>query len=83
MNEPRYNSKGRKLNTDPLRKIVEIVFEPMKDIHGNPLIIHGDEMQQRRELLECGHKVRVKQDIYGETNATRRRCRQCGKQNKA
>lgn len=79
MTEQRYNRRGRKLNTNPLRKVIQIIFEPMKDIHGNPLIIYGDEMQQRRELLECGHKVRVKQDIYGDTNATKRRCYKCGR----
>lgn len=30
------------------------------------------------EVLECGHHVRQKQDIYGPTNAYRRRCRFCG-----
>lgn len=29
------------------------------------------------EVLECGHKQAVKTDIYGETNAVRRRCRKC------
>lgn len=29
------------------------------------------------ETLECGHTVRRKNDIYGPTNAYRRRCRHC------
>lgn len=29
------------------------------------------------ELLECGHRQRRKHDIFGPTNAYRRRCRQC------
>jgi hypothetical protein len=29
------------------------------------------------EDLECGHRVNVKVDIYGETNAERRRCKEC------
>lgn len=29
------------------------------------------------ETLECGHTVRRKNDIYGPTNAYRRRCRFC------
>lgn len=29
------------------------------------------------EVLECGHKQRVKSDIYGETHPVRRRCRRC------
>jgi len=31
------------------------------------------------EKLECGHIQRVVQDIYGPTNAYKRRCRQCWK----
>lgn len=30
------------------------------------------------ELLECGHIQLPRSDIYGETNAARRRCRFCG-----
>lgn len=29
------------------------------------------------ETLECGHTIRRKSDIYGPTNAYRRRCRYC------
>lgn len=29
------------------------------------------------ETLECGHVIRTPQDVYGYTNAARRRCRQC------
>ncbi len=29
------------------------------------------------EILECGHRKRPRQDIYGETNAIRRRCKKC------
>lgn len=29
------------------------------------------------EVLECGHVQVPKTDIYGETNAIRRRCRRC------
>jgi hypothetical protein len=29
------------------------------------------------EVLECGHRQRRKEDIYGPTNAYRRRCQQC------
>ncbi len=38
----------------------------------------GTEILARREVLLCGHIVRVVEDIYGETNAYRRRCRKCG-----
>lgn len=29
------------------------------------------------ETLECGHTIRRKSDLYGPTNAYRRRCRHC------
>jgi hypothetical protein len=32
-----------------------------------------------REWLECGHIVGVKQDAFGATAATRRRCHKCKK----
>jgi hypothetical protein len=32
------------------------------------------------DVLECGHIQPVVKDIYGETNAYRRRCRKCPKQ---
>jgi hypothetical protein len=61
----------RDLNRDPLVKILRIVVQRVG-------IINGDEFGMRREVLICGHIVRIKQDIYGETNAYRRRCRKCG-----
>lgn len=74
-----HRKDGRKLNTDPLRKVVEIVHVPLTDIHGEQYINDfGEEVQVRKELLECGHIVRIKQDIYGETNAYARRCQECG-----
>lgn len=54
----------RKVNRHPLRRVV------------------GERYDQRTgriiETLECGHEVPRKQDIIGETNAVRRRCRRCG-----
>ncbi len=29
------------------------------------------------EVLECGHEQAERQDIYGATNAYRRKCRNC------
>lgn len=29
------------------------------------------------DLLECGHSLAQRHDIYGLTNPTRRRCRHC------
>lgn len=39
----------------------------------------GTELLIRREVLLCGHIIRIPQDIYGETNAYKRRCQECGK----
>jgi hypothetical protein len=46
---------------------------PLRDIVGRSF----DEFGIRLELLECGHEQRQKHDIFGPTNACRRRCRQC------
>jgi hypothetical protein len=46
----------------PLRVVVERFFDP-----------HSGE----RERLACGHVIHRKEDIYGPTNAYRRRCLQC------
>lgn len=53
----------------PLRKIVEYQEIQVGRIG---TVIH--------ELLECGHLVLPKQDIFGPTNAVRRRCRHCVKE---
>lgn len=51
----------------PLRTIVRTYSKP------GPL---GHKVYSY-EVLECGHEQRQKTDIYGPTNAYRRRCRQC------
>lgn len=68
----------KRINRNPLRKIIRKVvepfeppFEPIETGDGN--IITGFV----REELECGHVVQVRQDFYGETNATKRRCSEC------
>lgn len=58
----------RPRRTGPLRKIVDRVPHT---------IAPGVEVLYER--LECGHEQRVVQDIYGDTFAVRRRCRQCQK----
>ena len=68
----RYNKRGRKLNTYPLRKIIGTKFVNV-GINYEMFLLH--------EELECGHVQLPKHDIFGETNATRRRCRECGKEN--
>jgi hypothetical protein len=54
----------------PLRKIVGYVEVVAAIIEGKPFMVC-------REKLECGHLVAEKRDIYGPTNAVRRRCRKC------
>ncbi len=39
-----------------------------------------DQNYSQMEELECGHTVRRKQDIYGYTNAYRRRCCWCARE---
>jgi hypothetical protein len=52
----------------PLRRIVRTY---PKDVTPHVTI--------RMEVLECGHEQRQKSDIYGPTNAYKRRCRQCAR----
>ena len=52
----------------PLRKVLGRVEVPVETASHVVLI---------EELYECGHTRLPKQDIIGETNAVRRRCRDC------
>lgn len=56
----------------PLRKIVK------KDLKFVYKTSDGLVVEKPVEILECGHKVYIKQDIYGDTNAYYRRCKKCG-----
>ena len=60
---PRRFRGGKKNGSDagPLRKIVRWV----------------DGHTFKHQLLECGHTKREGRDIFGPTNADRRRCRKC------
>ena len=49
----------------PLRKIVE-EFSEQKGL-----------IEIAMERLECGHAIRRKSDLFGVTNAYKRRCQQC------
>lgn len=53
----------------PLRKITRRYVVNVKT--------RRDRMLRRFEELECGHIIREKTDMYGPTNAYRRRCRYC------
>lgn len=53
----------RRVNRNPLRTVLD----------------HGvNEYGVLVEHLDCGHTIHVPQDIYGHTNAEKRRCRLCG-----
>jgi hypothetical protein len=55
----------RRRNRHPLRLVVDSFADPATSA--------------LKERLECGHVQGVRQDIFGDTNAVRRRCRQCVK----
>jgi hypothetical protein len=63
------------------------IVPPLRRIIDRPMVSIGNdgetEFFKQKELLECGHIQSPKQDIYGETNATRRRCFQCLKEKEA
>lgn len=50
------------MTRDPLRKIVSE---------------YTDHLNRTIEVLECGHEQARKSDMYGLTNAYRRRCHKC------
>ena len=58
------------MNKGPLRKVIDEFTTHHQDTMG---VKH----QRYWERLECGHVVRVKTDMFGETNAYKRRCKQC------
>lgn len=62
----------------PLRRVLGRISAPA----GTDLLQRDSgpvsETEIPYELLECGHIQLPKSDIYGETNAVRRRCRFCG-----
>ena len=53
----------RQVNRDPLRKVVDDRYDA-----ATGRII---------EILECGHELSRREDIVGPTNAVRRRCHKC------
>lgn len=56
-------TKERIRGATPLRRIVREFNDPRTGA--------------QREELECGHVIGRKKDLYGHTNAFRRRCAQC------
>jgi hypothetical protein len=59
----------------PLRTIVGRRMEPLRLADGTL-----SEYAAWAEVLECGHTMFPRSDIFGETNASARRCSQCAKQ---
>jgi hypothetical protein len=55
----------------PLRKVLGLIGVPVEDRPGAAVVF--------KELYECGHAFIEKSDIYGPTNAFRRRCMACAK----
>lgn len=51
-------------NQYPLRRVVKVDYP---DDH--PFVLY--------EYLECGHYQLPRSDMFGQTNANRRRCRRC------
>lgn len=58
----------------PLRKIVAVISLPIGCDLDRPI---PGAASCGHELLECGHVQLPREDIYGPTNATRRRCWKC------
>lgn len=51
----------------PLRKVTRFYMKKLG----------GFKTEFPYELLECGHEIMQKRDIYGYTNAYSRRCHKC------
>lgn len=49
---------------------------PLRKVMSEGVNEHGVQT----ETLECGHTIRRKKDLFGHTNAFRRRCRHCKKE---
>ena len=57
--------RRKPVRTGPLKKVVDW---------------YSNEYGLAIEKLECGHEQPTVKDIYGETNAYRRRCNNCRKE---
>lgn len=54
----------------PLRKVIGTIEVEAGEFHGRTTYYH-------HELLECFHHQSVKQDVYGQYYANKRRCKRC------
>ena len=71
-------AKPKQPKTAPLRKVISHI--QIEAGYSEDLCL---TLYYTHELLECFHHQMQKQDIYGPTNATRRRCRDCLKEDEA
>ena len=73
------SNKGKSMRKrGPLRNIVDYEKRIVSTGYDHKGDYTGPEVTVTYEVLECGHKQLIKQDIYGETVAVRRRCAKCG-----
>jgi hypothetical protein len=54
---------------------------PLRKVVGHKMVAVGSQgTEVLHEELECGHTQPIKQDAFGPTNAVRRRCSRCRKE---
>lgn len=63
----------------PLRRIVDHERQEIMSGYTEDGDYIGPPVYRYVEVLECGHRVGVKADAFGETVAVRRRCKKCAK----
>lgn len=68
--------KNLKATMGPLRRVLFTVPLAIED-PAKAGAEGRDYVEVPHEVYECGHAAVRKSDIYGQTNASRRRCRQC------
>lgn len=69
---------GLKEKKGPLRRVLFEAMFPVDDEENVQAARQGRApIEIPFEVYECGHKAVRKSDIYGPTNAARRRCHQC------
>lgn len=71
----RHGSRRKGARSFPLRRIVSTRLEPLMLADG----VTPSEYLRPVEVLECGHTMPPRSDIFGETNAGSRRCAECAK----
>jgi hypothetical protein len=76
----RFNSQFAETEGERNHRLRETRLKgPLRKVVGGSVTDKGVQT----DLLECGHEVHVRQDIYGATSPARRRCRHCKKEAEA